>query len=300
MAEPAVVDCHHHLYDLDKHTYPWMEADPLYDTFIGDYRPICRNYLLEDYVADASSAGVTKSVHVQADFDPSNPAGETAWLQEIADEHGFPHGIVAFANLAEPSVGNLLEAHASFVNTRGIRQNLNWDEADPSRSFADRGDYLTDKAWWEGFSLLERFCMSFDLQVLPHQMPDAAAVVAAHPGTLVVINHAGLPLDRTPEAMDVWRSGMRLLASLPNTAVKLSGFAMTDHNWSVERIRPLVLKTIDLFGVDSCMFGSNFPVDGLYADYGELFSAYREITAEFGAAEQDALFGGNAERFYRL
>ncbi|MGF1616505.1 MAG: amidohydrolase family protein [Acidimicrobiia bacterium] len=295
-----MVDCHHHLWDMERHHYEWLEADPIFDTFIGDYSPMCRNYVIQDYLAEATLAGVTKSVHVQCEFDPSNPVGETEWLQDIADQHGFPQGIVGFANLAMKDVGDILEGHASFANFRGIRQNLNWDEHDARRSFADRGDYLADSSWQKGFSLLERFDMSFDLQILPHQMRQAASLVARHPQTPVILNHAGLPLDRTPEAMTQWREGMKLLASLPNMSVKLSGFAMMDQGWTIERIRPVVMQSIELFGVERCMFASNFPVDGLYADYDALFGAYREIVAAFTTVERSSLFADNADRIYRL
>ena len=300
MTGPAVVDCHHHLWDLDNHVYEWLQADPVPDTFLGDYSPICRNYLIDDYLADSAPTELIKSVHVQCEFEPGNPAGETEWLQGIADRKGFPHGIVGFTDLAAQDVSQVLEAHACFPNIRGIRQNLNFDPDNSERSFADRGDYLSDPQWRKGFCLLERHGMSFDLQVLPAQLEDARPVVADHPGIPVVLNHAGLPFDRDVEAMEVWRSGMGLLAELPNTAVKLSGFAMVNPGWTRGSIRPLILETISIFGVDRCMFASNFPVDGLNASYGDLFNVYSEIVADFSEAERSALFGGNAERVYRL
>lgn len=300
MIRAPIVDCHHHLWDLAQHRYEWLQADPIFDTLIGDYSPICQDYLIEDYLADAAPAGVTKSVHVQCEFDPSDPVGETEWLQGIADEHGFPHGIVGFVNLADPDAPAQLEAHARFANFRGVRHNLNWDDDDPRSSFADRGDYLTDDTWLNGFSRLEHFGASFDLQILPQQMNEAADVAAAHPATTVILDHVGLPLDRTPDAMEMWADGMRRVAACPNTVVKLSGFGMMDNGWTVETIRPIVLETIDMFTVDRCMFASNFPVDSLGGAYSDFFTAYREIVKEFSADEQSMIFGANAERIYRL
>lgn len=300
MTDPARVDCHHHLWDLGRHSYEWLQADPIFDTFLGDYSPICRDYLIDDYLIDAVAAGVQKSVHIQCEYDPDDPAGETRWLQGIADLRGFPQGIVGYANLARPDVGALLEAHAAFPNARGIRQNLNFDPSDPRRCFADRGDYLTDGNWWSGFALLERFGMSFDLQVLPHQMGDASAGLSSHPGVTVILDHAGLPLDRDRDSMDVWRAGMRGLAGLPNTAVKLSGFAMMDPSWTDASVRAIVLEVVDIFGVDRAMFASNFPVDGLHADYGQLYGTYLRVSDGFEHHERQALFGGNAENFYRI
>ena len=82
--------------------------------------------------------------------------------------------------------------------------------------------------------------------------------------------------------------------------MKVSGLPMTDWRWTVETLRPLVLETIEIFGVTRAMFGSNFPVDGLYSDYDTLLDAYRTITAAFTPEERRALFHDNAHQFYRL
>ena len=297
---PPVVDCHHHLWDLDAYRYDWLQAEPILDTMIGDYSPICRNYLLEDYLADARPVGVVKSVHVQCEFDHTNPVGETEWLQGLADRGGFPHGIVGFVNLAAPDAAELLDAHCGFANFRGVRQNLNFDPADPRRSFADRGDYLGDAAWRRGFSSLARRGLSFDLQILPAQMDEAYDALVSCPETAVVLDHVGLPLDRTPEALDLWRRGMRRLASLPQVAVKLSGFGMMDRAAHVAAIRPIVLETIETFGVERCMFAGNFPVDSLGGDLIDFFDVYGSVVSGFSDDERATLFAGNAERFYRI
>ncbi len=300
MNGPGVVDCHHHLWDLAAHRYDWLQADPILDTLLGDYSPICRDYLIEDYLADARPAGVVKSVHVQCEFDHANPVGETEWLQGLADRHAFPHGIVGFVNLGAPDAAALLDAHSGFANFRGVRQNLNFDPADPRRCFTDRGDYLSDPAWRRGFSELARRGLSFDLQILPLQMGEAYAALAACPEAPIVLDHAGLPLDRTPEALDVWRAGMVRLASLPSVSVKLSGFGMMDRAPRAATIRPIIREVIEVFGVDRAMFASNFPVDGLGGDLADIYDVYRSVVADFSGDEQTALFAGNAERFYRI
>lgn len=297
---PPFVDCHHHLWDIDKHRYEWLNADPLLDTFLGDYSALCRNYLIEDYLGDAAASGVVKSVHVQCEFDPSNPVGETEWLQGVADEHGFPHGIVGYADLASPDVGELLEAHAHHANFRGIRQNLNFDPDDPLLTFIERGDLLRDEAWRRGFAILGELGLSYDLQVLPRQLDDGYDLAAAFPETPIVLNHVGLPIRRSAEELAVWRSGIRRLSSLPNVFVKLSGFGMMKGGCSDEAVRPIVLETIEAFSPRRCMFASNFPVDGLQCSFDGLFAAYRRAAAGFSDDEQAALFSGTAERFYRI
>ncbi len=295
----SIVDPHFHLWDLERNTYPWLSSRPLPVSIAGDVSPIARSYLLDDYLHDARRWKVTGCVHVDAGFDPRDPVGETRWLQAVADERGLPSGIVAAAVLQEPDVERVLAAHSAFASVRGIRHIINW-HADPAKTYVQRADLLTDPAWLAGFALLEKYGFSFDLQLYPSQMHDAARLAARHPRTSIILNHAGMPIDRDAEGLALWDSGMRELAAQPNVSVKISGLGMVDWHWTAESIRPFVLRTIDYFGVERCMFASNFPVDRLYGSFDSLFDAFALLVADFTGAEQRRLFGGTASRIYRL
>jgi predicted TIM-barrel fold metal-dependent hydrolase len=132
--------------------------------------------------------------------------------------------------------------------------------------------------------------LSFDLQLYPAQMADAAELARTYPETLTILNHAGMPVDRDEEGLELWRRGMWQLAAVPNVVVKISGLGAVDWNWTVESIRPFVLQTIEAFGVSRCMFASNFPVDKLYSDFDTLYGAFREIAQSFSAGERRMLF----------
>ena len=93
---------------------------------------------------------------------------------------------------------------------------------------------------------------------------------------------------------------MAALAAAPNAAVKISGLGLADGSWSLEGNRPIVLETIAIFGVARCMFASNFPVDGLVADFGTIYGGFMEIVAGFSRADRERLFHDNAVRIYRL
>jgi predicted TIM-barrel fold metal-dependent hydrolase len=284
-----VIDPHHHLWDLTRHRYPWLEA-----------RPDSSNYLVEDYRADTRNQDLVKSVHLQAEIEPSQAVAETEWLQGIADAHGIPNGIVAWAPLQEgAAVEAVLDQHARHRNFRGIRQLLNWDP-DPARSQSDRPDYLTDDSWRAGYALLRKYGASYDLQVFPFQMADAARLAGDYPDIPMIVNHTGMPRDRDPAALEVWRQGMRQLAERPNVSVKISGLGMSEPNWTADSIRPLVLETIAIFGTDRSMFASNFPVDRAFSSFDVLYDAFKSITAGFSDSERRALFHDNAERIYRI
>jgi predicted TIM-barrel fold metal-dependent hydrolase len=297
--EQPVIDPHHHLWDLGHNTYPWLQELSLAPRLEGDIRPIAKNYLLEDYAADIRNQNLVKSVHVECGWDPADPVGETQWLQGLADKHGYPHGIVGRATLDAPDVEEVLEGHNRYTNIRGIRHAINW-HADPAKTYVNRPDLIRTKAWRHGFGLLRQLGLSFDLQLYPAQMADAVELARAYPDTLIILNHAGMPVERDKEGVRRWRHGMVALAAVPNVVVKISGLGTVDWNWTVESISPFVLQTIEAFGVSRCMFASNFPVDKLYSDVDTLYGAFHTITQPFSAGERRLLFHDNAARYYRL
>ncbi len=292
-----VVDPHVHWWNLEHLHYPWLAEPKL--TFSGDNARIARTYEMAEFMADAEGVEVLAMVHVDAGHDPADPLAETRWLQSLADAGRYPQGIVAYADLSDPAVGELLAAHASHRNVRGIRQILNV-HADPRYDYVGR-HFMAEPAWCAGFALLRRHGLSFDLQIYPTQMVEATRLAHAHPETMLILNHTGMFVDRASVAgWRQWRDGLRALAAEPNVMVKISGLGMIDHAWTVESIRPYVLETIDAFGVERCMFASNFPVDRLHATYRGIWSAFAQSIEGASRAEQDALFRNNATRIYRL
>lgn len=293
-----IIDPHHHLWDLKNNRYPWLQ-DGVKPIVFGDYAAICKDYLLDDFLDDCRNQNVVKSVHLDVGWDPSDPAGETRWLQELADRRGYPHGIVGYADLSDPHVEVLLEQHMQFRNFRGIRQSLNY-HPDPVKTYLDRPGVSRESSWRRGFSLLQKYNLSFDLQIYYSQMAECLELAKAFPKTQIILDHCGMPVDHSPEDEAGWRSGMSELAQAENVVCKISGLGMGNFQWDVDYIRPYVLHAIDAFGVDRCMFASNFPVDKLFSDYDAIFDAFKEVTGHFSDDERTKLFHDNAERVYRL
>ena len=131
-------------------------------------------------------------------------------------------------------------------------------------------------------------------------MDDAYDVARNFPDTQIILNHTGMPVDRTAEELEGWRKAMTRLAEAPNVACKISGLGMGDRKWTVDSIRPFVLHAIDAFGTERCMFASNFPVDKLFSSYDDIFNAFKTITKDFSAEERRAMFHDNAATFYRI
>jgi predicted TIM-barrel fold metal-dependent hydrolase len=194
-----VVDSHIHLWDLKTHRYPWLENPGV--SFVGDARDLKHDYLLDDLLGEAGDIEVLKLVHVEANHDPADPVEETRWLQSIADRpasRGMPNAIVAAVDLSAANAPELLEAHASFASTRGIRQILNVHE---NKLFDYVGrHFMREPQWRAHFALLRRYDMSFDLQLYPSQMEAAAELARAHGDTVFIVNHAGMFVDRSSVA----------------------------------------------------------------------------------------------------
>lgn len=295
------VDAHIHLWDLDRLSYPWLTPPFSDEGVAGSVAPIARTYLPDDYRAETARWNVVGAVHVDAGAAPADALAETQWLQGIADEpggQGLPNAIVAFVALDSPDAERLIEQHGAYRNVRGVRHIVNW-HANPFYSYTPL-DLLTKPAWEKGYSALGRHGLSFDLQAYPAQIEAAARIARRNPDVPVILNHAGMPLMREPDGWADWRRSVRHLAALPHASAKISGFGIMDHGWTVESIRPYVLETIELFGVDRCMFASDFPTDRLYAGLDQVLDAYHAIVADFTFAEREALFASNARRIYRL
>jgi predicted TIM-barrel fold metal-dependent hydrolase len=294
----TVVDPHVHLWDRRAVKYPWLDHAGM--AFSGDNRLLPEPYGVPQLLRDSAAVNLALSVNVEAN--PANPLAEARWLQSLADEPengGHPHGIVAYADLSAEDACDRLDELAACRNLRGIRQILNVHH-EPRYDYVGR-HFMRETRWRDNLRHLAPRGWSFDLQLYPSQVDDALAVIDSNPRISFILNHAGMFVERNaPKGWRQWREGLKRIADRANTAVKISGLAMFDHQWTVESLRPYVLQTIDAFGVDRCMFASNFPIDGLHAAYGELWSAYAATVEGASQAEREALFCGNAIRLYRL
>ena len=298
MRIPArIVDAHHHLWDLSHCHYPWLMERGVV-RFFGDPAPIQRDYLVEDLRSDFGDLPIEKSVHIQVGVALEDSLKETRWLQSCADTSGLPNAIVAFADLTAPDFAEILDQHAQSSAFRGVRQIVGRSAEEDAKTGTNT--LLGDPAFATGLQELARRDLSFDLQLTPPLMREAAKVFGAVEGLKVALCHAGSPSDFSEEGLAHWREGLVALADDPGALCKLSGFGKINHAWDVDHVRPLILTAIELFGPERIAFGSNFPVDKLYARYSRTMRAYLEVVQDFSEAEIAAMFADTAERFYRI
>lgn len=292
----VVVDAHQHFWDPTQNYYPWLNDEPRIPFRYGDYGPICGRYLPPDYRSSAAPYLVDKSVYVEAEWDPRDPIGETRYIENVRREFGLPSVMVAQAWLDASDAVQVLEQQAAFAFVRSVRHK---PRANPSPADATPGG-TTDAKWRSGYASLARNGLRFDLQTPWWHLAEAARLAADFPDTSIILNHTGLPSDRSVEGLAGWKRAMTMLATCPNVNVKISGLGQRGQAWTPAANGDIVRTVIDLFGVQRCMFASNFPVDSLCATFPMIFDGFREMVRDFSAAEQHALFRDNAVRIYAI
>ena len=282
-----IADAHQHFWDPRVNYHPWLCDQPPIPFRYGDYSALRRPYLPRDYFTDAGPHAVTKTVYVEAEWDPRDPIGEMRYVARLRRESGFPTVAVAQAWLDRDDLGATLAALAQFDFVRGVRHK-------------PRPGQMDDARWRAGFARLARLGLRFDLQAPWAQLAEAARLARDFPDARIILNHTGLPADRSRAGMAGWKNALKELAACPNAAVKVSGLGMPGEAWSVGSNREVVLDAIDIFGIERAMFASNFPVDGLCASFDAIAAGMREILRGFPAAAQRAFFYDNAVRVYDL
>ncbi len=295
-----VVDAHHHLWDLSRGHYPWLQEE--YDPeafFLGEYRSICRDFLPDDYRTAAIGCRVVATVHVEAERARDEQVAETAWLTELHAKHGFPNAIVAHLWFDRPDTEERLLQHLQYPLVRGIRSKPVTARS-PADSVRGQRGSMQDDAWLRGFSLLARHGLSWDLRVPAWHLPEAAEVARMFPDVPIVLNHHGFAWDRSDEGIARWRGWMETLAREPNVHVKLSEFGLRDQAWDWHANARIVRDTLAIFGWQRCMFASNFPVAGLRIGYRALVDGLLLMLADLEPSQRGAVMGANALRFYRI
>ncbi|MBN2569777.1 MAG: amidohydrolase family protein [Deltaproteobacteria bacterium] len=257
------------------------------------------------------------------------PLGETEYIQRVLSQLSgnqnidISAAIVGFADLTlGSSVERLLEAHISAGKGRfrGIRHTCAWDR---SPEFKSRWEVpeglLSDSKFREGFGCLQKFDLSFDAWLFHPQLAELEYLARKYPDIRIIINHTGGPLgigpyaERREEVLSNWKRGIGELSKYPNVFIKLGGLGMPIcgfgwHERSVppnssdlaEIMAPYYLWCIECFGIDRCMFESNFPVDKSSYSYTVLWNAFKRVVEDFSFQERCALFHGTAMDAYRI
>ncbi|MFO1025435.1 MAG: amidohydrolase family protein [Acetobacteraceae bacterium] len=314
-----IIDPHHHFWD-SPHRGHYLLPELLAD--IGGGHNIVSTVFLE-----------CRAMYRKDGPREMAPLGEVEFVvglaaQAASGNYGpcrVAEGIVAGGDLTVGSkVRELFEAQivAAGGRMRGMRHGVAWDEHESVSKYASRTvplHQVMDPKFREGFAQLAPLGMSFESWQYHPQLPDAIDLARSFPDTTIILNHVGGVLGvgpyagRRQEELARWKKDINELAKCPNVYCKLGGIGMVSFGFDFhERDVPpssedlaaawriYVEPCIEAFGVDRCMFESNFPPDKQSGGYTELWNAFKRITAKASADEKRALYSGTAAKVYRL
>jgi L-fucono-1,5-lactonase len=276
----VILDAHHHLWRVSRGDYHWMSPD---------MTVLARDYLIEDLEPHLRKSSVARTVLVQA----AQTEAETDFLLDLASRSDFIAGVTGWLDLADPGFPERLaryRLHPKFVAVRPMLQDL------------------ADDAWilkptvLRNLGHLAELGFPFEFLTFPRHLPHVLRALEETPGLHAVIDHLSKPPIASGE-IEPWASLIRRVAKFTDVQCKLSGMVTeADHaRWSPDSLAPYVHHVVDIFGVDRLMFGSDWPVCRLAAEYGEVVNALRTILGvRLGPQETEKVFRGNAERFYGL
>jgi len=281
-----IVDAHVHLWDPARTDwYPYLSAaqDQLN---MGDVTGMARRFDVPTYLAESEGWNVEKLVNVAA-ATGGHSVEETLELDRRADADGHPDAIVGGLPPTETVAETVaaIDEQLAAQRFRGVRPMGGAEGALPSI---------------EVLHALQERGLLFELMIHPDLLAASAKRLEDHGDLVVVLEHAGWPRNDSDEERALWTEGIDALASLgDNVMCKLSGLAMPLGSMAADVLAPWLEHAIEAFGVDRCLFGSNFPVDGMHGTFDELFTSYSAVTAGLDDEARDKLFAANAERIYR-
>ncbi len=276
---PPRTDSHHHLWDLSQLDYGWMPP--------GD-SVIKRDYLPHDLEPLLKRNGISATVLVQA----HESVEEADWLLDLFAANEFIAGVVAWVDLTSPDVGQVLDRLMARGGLVGIRHGA---EHDPDQ------EWLTRDASIRGLREVAARGLAYDVLTRPHQLSQVPPLAEKVPGLRMVVDHISKPPIATGE-IEPWAADIAKVAAIPGVYCKVSGMVTeADHaNWKPNDLKPYVAHVLDVFGPGRVMFGSDWPVCLLAAEYDDVLAAALEAAGTLSPEDTARLLGGNAIDFYGL
>lgn len=272
---------------IDAHQHFW-QYDPVQHAWIDDsMRALRRDFLPRHLRPVLERRGIDGSVAVQA----VTSVEETRWLLELAAESSFIKGVVGWVDFLSDDLEEQLEELTGFEALKGFRYIL---QGQPD-------GFLRSSGISSGIARLAELDRSYDILIYERQLAETLEMVAGLPEMRLVVDHIAKP-DIAGRSMSAWAVGMKRLAQFPHVYVKLSGM-VTEADWKSWRpsdFLPYLECVLELFGPDRLMFGSDWPVCRLAADYEEVAGIVEDFVSALGEDEQAAVLGGNSISFYQL
>jgi len=274
-----IIDSHQHFWNYEPVKHAWLD---------DDMSVIRRDFTPSDLKKVFTENGVDGCVVVQAD----QTLEETDFLIKLASENDFIKGIVGWVDLRAENIDDTLNHYSTIEKVKGFRHIVQ-GEADHN--------FLLRPAFLNGISLLEKYNFTYDILIFPHQLGATLEFVKKFPNQKFVIDHIAKPYIKDG-FFDGWAALMTEIGKQKNVYCKLSGIITeADYNtWTPQQIEPYISLTLEAFGTNRIMFGSDWPVCLVAGNYKKVKELVTNFIATLSPLEQDAIMGKNAIEFYNL
>ena len=279
-----IVDTHQHLWDLTKFRLPWLKKDDAFN----------KSHVMSDYLQATAGLNVVKTVYMEVDVAPEQQTEEAEYVIGLCQRADNPMvAAVISGRPASDAFPKYIDQFKDSAYIKGVRQVLHVESTPPGACL--------DEKFIKGVRLLGDKGKSFDLCMRAKELPDAAKLIDACPGTRFILDHCG-NADVQAKDQSQWQKDMRDIARRKNVVCKVSGVVASAEpgKWTADDLAPIVNHTMEVFGPDRVMFGGDWPVCTKTATYKQWVEALRKIVADRNEEEQRKLFYGNAVRFYGL
>jgi L-fuconolactonase len=275
---PKAIDAHHHLWHYTADEYGWIDEGMV---------ALQRDFLLPDFIAELTNAGIDGAIAVQA----RQTLEETQWLLELARDCEQIRGVVGWAPIAAPDFESSIAALATNPKLVGLRHVVQ-EEAT---------GFLDSPAFNRGIRSLRPVDLTYDLLISEGQLEEAIRFADRHPQQTFILDHLAKPKIAARE-IEPWRTKIRELSKRGNVYCKVSGMVTEDSwsNWSIDSMSPYLDTVVEAFGVERLMAGSDWPVCLLAASYPRWWSVLRSYFSPFSQEERGQFFGSTATKVYRL
>ncbi|MDR5824278.1 amidohydrolase family protein [Caballeronia sp. LZ043] len=276
------IDAHQHYWDPARGDYGWLTPD---------MKPLYRVFAPDDLMPLRQATGIARTVVVQA----APTIDETRYLLDLARTEDSIAGVVGWVPLDSPDAVQMIDTFARDPKFKAVRPML---------------QDLPDDTWIAhaphpaAIHRLIDLDLAFDALIFTRHVPSLIEFVERYPTLRIVVDHAAKPpiRDGIESSWQPWADSIARLAALPQQLhCKISGLA-TEANagWTEATLKPYVAHLVEQFGSARLMWGSDWPVLNLNGDYAVWHATASRLTAHLDKAAQDAIFGANAQNFYRL
>ncbi|HCK18181.1 MAG TPA: amidohydrolase [Thalassospira sp.] len=273
-----MIDAHQHFWKLDRGDYAWLNAEP---------EILQRDYLPADLMQHLGDTGVRQTILVQA----AETQEETSYILSLAEVTDCIAGVVGWIDFDAPDVMDHLTMRMRQPNFLGVR---------PVLQGIEDTDWILAEHRIEVLAQIALHGKTFDALIQPRHLPVIARLTERLPDLKIVVDHGAKP-DIANQKIDDWKHDIALLAQKRQVCCKLSGLVTeARENWTRDELEPFMRHLLRCFGPDRLMWGSDWPVVNAASSYQQWHEIALDVCRSEMPMAVDAIFGGNAQRFYNV